>query len=192
MKTFTASIFLLSFVFINLGCKDPNSLPDNSNLKLNTPMITFDIYKGTSDIGLSLIYIGKQSAILVKPTGQQLLDFEEIPPPPNKLKSSSNLTEYKMDKIETEILKLEKEAVKKIENLIGALDDNDLKTIINSGKFDDGIGIKVTIIFSENNIKDFSLINGATENQRAFLKYIFDQSIQKSKLNKEQLTFFLR
>ncbi len=192
MEKLIAYIFLVNFMFTCMGCQDQNSLSDNSDSDLYISMITFDIYKETIDVGLSLIYCSQRSEILIKSNGFQSLDFEETPPPPpDEPNSIYNVPDRNIE-LETEVLNLEKEIVKKIESLIEVFEDNDLDSVINSGKIDDGMGIKVTIVFSENRIKDFTLINGATENQREFLRYIFDQVIQKSKSNKEQLKLFLR
>lgn len=193
MEKLIAYIFLLSFAFANSGCKRQNSPLLEPNPKSNASMITLDIYRGAIDLGLSLIYDGTQCVIVLKPNGLQSLDFEEKPPPPpGEQNANYNVPNHHIEKIKVEALSLEKEKVEIIENLINALEDKDLKSVINIEKFDNGIGIKVTIVFSDNDIRDFSIINGATENQKKVLNYIFDQAILNSKLNKELLELFLR
>ncbi len=156
-------------------------------------MITLDVYKSEIDLGLTIIYIRTESVIIIKPNGFQSLDFVKTPPPPpGESKTDYGMSDQNVEAVQVEVLSLENKEVDMIENLMGALKDNDLKSLINFGNFDDGIGIKVTIIFSEGNIKDFSLINGATDNQRKLSMFIFDLVIQKSKANKEKLEYFLR
>ena len=77
-------------------------------------------------------------------------------------------------------------------DLILGFEENDLKSYINTGHFDNGIGIFVTIVDSKNNIQEFTLINEATKNQQKLLKYIFNYAIQNSNFNKKQLSLLLK
>lgn len=193
MEKFVAYIFSIGFMLSITGCKGQNSSLNESDSDIKISMIIFDIYKGTIDNSLSLIYSCERRVILIKSNGLQSLDFQEIPPPPlNEKKPNYNGSNRNSVKIEAEVLNMEKGTVEKIQSLIEGFEENDLKTIINSVKIEDGIAINVTIVYSENSIKDFTLINGATENQRKFLRYIFDQVIHKSKFNKEKLKLFLQ
>ncbi len=193
MEKFVAYIFSIGFMLSITGCKGQNSSLNESDSDIKISMIIFDIYKGTIDNSLSLIYSCERRVILIKSNGLQSLDFQEIPPPPlYEKKPNYNGSNRNSVKIEAEVLNMEKGTVEKIQSLIEGFEENDLKTIINSVKIEDGIAINVTIVYSENSIKDFTLINGATENQRKFLRYIFDQVIHKSKFNKEKLKLFLQ
>lgn len=191
MEKFVAYIFSIGFMLFLTGCKEPNASLKKSDSNIKVSMIILDVYRGEIDNSLSLMYSGVSSTIVIKSNGAQSLGFPEIPPPPDKGKSKYNVASYNSVEIEAEVLNLDKETVGKIEDLIVNFDENDFKTIINSISTEDGIGIRVTIIYSENSIKYFTLINGATENQRNFLRFIFDQTMQKSKFNKEKLKFFL-
>lgn len=193
MEKLIAYLFLSGLIFTNSGCKRQSPPLQEPNPVSKNSMITLDVYRGAIDLGLSLIYDGAQCVIVLKSNGLQSLDFEETPPPPPGAPNADyNVPNHNIEQFKVEVLYLEKEKVEMIENLVDAMEDEDLKTVINYEKFDNGIGIKVAIVFSDYTIRDFSIINGGTENQKKLTNYIFDQTILKSRLNKAQLELFLR
>ena len=187
MKKSITFLLVLIYLFTIPACTNPNTPTNTKNYPL---IMTFDVYKGSSEIGVSLIYNIAQALIFIKPNGQKSLDFEATPPPPNNPNSVNKLPTPKVQEIEFEMLSLTEEAVNTIEILISDFEEEDFKTKINNLKTENGIGIKVSIAFEENNIKYFSLINASTDKQRALLNFVFDETIKLSKLNKEQLAFF--
>lgn len=191
MEKFIAYILSLSFILVISGCNGQDSSLSTTNPKSNVSVITFDVYKGGLKNGLSIIYLSEQASLLIKSTGKVSLDFQEIPPPPlNQAGLNDAISDIQVIKVET--INLEASTIENIESLIASLGSEDLGSLINNVKTENGVGIKIVILYSDNEIKDFTLINGATENQRKFLRYIFDRAIEKSKYNKEQLKIFLR
>ena len=182
----------LAFLLIISACNEQESVLHNKDSELNISMIAIDIYRGSIDNSLALVFMSDDSTILVKSSGFLSLVKEDIPPPPpNVLNYEHNHTTYNIVSITTEVLKLEKEFVEKIRSLLKVFWEKDLKNHVNSIKIDDGIGIKVTIIYSDKSLNEFTLINDATGNQKEFLDYIFETVIQRSNINKENLTLFL-
>lgn len=188
MEKFIVYLCFVSFTLINYACKEQNH--SLNNIDSRTSMITIDIYKNTIDVGLSLIYIGDKSTILLKSNGLQSLNVEAIPPPPPELDTSKN--EKKIHQpIETELLQLKKESTIEIDRLLEAFGEADFSDVINGIKTEEGIGIKVNIVLADGKIKNFTLINGTTAPQNVLLKYIFEQAAQQSRLNKAQLKLYL-
>jgi len=181
-------------IFTGFDCKDQETSKFQLNSELDSlVMVIIDVYKESPDQGLSLVYLVDPSTVLIKPNGFESLGLGEIPlPPPEQVDSYFNKENKSKKQIKSELLFFEKGVAKKMDSLIQSFEIIDFEDVINYGKFDDGIGLKINIIFSDKNIMEFSLVNGATANQRAFLKYYFDQVIKNSKINREQLIFFLR
>lgn len=191
MGKFIAYILSLSFILVISGCNGQDSSLSPTNPKSNVSVITFDVYKGGLENGLSIIYLSEQASLLIKSTGKESLDFQEIPPPPlNQAGLNDAISDIQEIKVET--INLEASTIENIESLVASLGSEDLSSLINNVKTENGVGIKIVMLYSDNDTKDFTLINGATENQRNFLRYIFDRAIEKSKYNKEQLKIFLR
>lgn len=191
MEKFIAYMLSLSFILVISGCNGQGSSLSTTNPKSNVSVITFDVYKGGLENGLSIIYLSEQASLLIKSTGKESLDFQEIPPPPLN-QAGLNDTTSDIQEIKVETINLEASTIENIESLIASLGSEDLSSLINNVKTENGVGIKIVMLYSDNDTKDFTLINGATENQRKFLRYIFDRAIEKSKYNKEQLKLFLR
>lgn len=179
-------------IFGMLSCDTPNLTQDTTQAdSKSSTLVILDVYRNAIDGDLSIIYSQTESVIIIKPNGLQSLDFEKVPPPPPKADRSYDIPTQNKVIIQTEILNLNEDEVNKIEKLINSLKANDLKTTMNAMKTENGIGIKIVMISSGNKKNEFSLINGATDNQRNFSEYIFEQVIQKSKLNKTELKLFL-
>lgn len=194
MEKFVLKCLKLSFALLFLGCIGEKL--DKSELKAisNVSSIFIDVYKEHLSNNMSIIYLSESSSILIKSSGTETLTYQEsLAPPPSKngLKNLSHGASTTR-RIDTEIIKIKEETKKEIEKLIKAFHKNDFDSVINNIKTEKGIGIKVIFISPNNNIKEFNLINGATDNQRNFFKYVFDKAIEKSVRNKEQLEFFLR
>ncbi|HRG40961.1 MAG TPA: hypothetical protein PLC27_06135 [Saprospiraceae bacterium] len=186
MEKFIRYIVLFVFVFSNIGCYSQDISIDKLKTIPKTSLISIDVYRNTIECGLSFIYTAAHSKMILKSNGLQCLDFEEIPPPPNDL----NVQENKKAKIEC--LSLQDGEVDRIEKLINGFDDDDFNTFNNPGKFDSGIGFKFTILFSNNELKEFSLINGATANQKELINYLFDLARLKSSMNREIIDDYMK
>ncbi len=191
MEKFIAYIFSLGFILIISGCKGQDSSLSMPNPGSNVSIITFDVYKGGVENGLSIIYLSEQASLLIKSNGIESLDSQDVPPPPPN-QVGSTITSSNVHKIRAEVLSLEESTVKEIERLISDFSQKDLSSLVNNVKIEDGVGIKIIMTYPNNDTKDFTLINGATENQRKFLRYVFDKTIEISEYNKEQLKIFLR
>ena len=81
MEKFIAYILSLSFIVVISGCNGQDSSSSITNSKSNVSVITFDVYKGGLEYGLSMIYLSEQASLLIKSTGKESLYFQDIPLP---------------------------------------------------------------------------------------------------------------